>query len=709
MPVNTRNGIQLSPANAPLEQASLHVDPVSDLVDSVAAAFATDGPLAAARHDHRARPGQLAMALAVARALASGGHLAVEAGTGVGKTFAYLVPVLLSGQRALLSTATQALQDQLFSRDIPAVSRALGMPVRAALLKGRSSYLCLQRLEQARAAGPNQRNDPAIAAGLERVRLWAQVTRSGDVGEMASLHERSALRDLVTSTRHNCLGADCPQATPCHVNRARRQAQEADWVVINHHLFLADRVMHETQAVDWLPETGVVVMDEAHRLNDTAVQLLSSSVSSDALHDLARELRTQGSAFARGLRPWGHLALVLEQACRAIGALPRAGGNPPRQAWSAVSPDGLEAPDWHLAITALDQALAGALEAVSATAQASAELGRLMERLKELQATWSLLAPGAPIPVTAADARWMEWGAGRSWRMVRAPRDSATHFGQLLQTGGRGERSWIFASATLGHDDALSWFTRGLGIAGHSALHTLRVPSPFDHAAQAALYVPHDLPDPADADHTPALAARVADWATRLGGRTLVLTTTLRAVARMANALDGLLQVGEGAPMEVLAQGRLSRKALLERFRAAPHSGRGAVLVASASFWEGVDLPGDVLQLLVIDKLPFPPPDDPLIAARVRAMEDEGFQAFSDVFLPEAAMALRQGAGRLIRSERDRGVLVIGDRRLLTRSYGNLLLDALPPMLRLVDESELRSAIDDLVVTRSSTTDRPCS
>lgn len=649
------------------------------------------------------------MALAVAKALQAGEHLAVEAGTGVGKTFAYLVPVLLSGQRALLSTATQALQEQLFMRDIPAVSRALGLPVRAALLKGRSSYLCLHRLERARTVGSSAQRDPAVAAGLEQVQRWARLTRSGDVNELEGLDERSPLRPLITSTRHNCAGITCPQAAACHVNLARRQAREADWVVINHHLFFADQVMRETEAVDWLPETGVVVLDEAHQLNDTGVQLLAQSISSDQLHDLAREAGVLGNAWARGLRPWAHLVLKLEQACRAVGSLERGVGAQGRSAWTDITPVGLHPTAWLQAVSGLDQALTALLEAVTATAQSAADLTRLLERIKVLQNTWSQVAPGSTSPMDAASVRWIEWGADRSWRMVRAPLDSAARFSRLVHEAEPGVRSWIFASATLGHDDALSWFTRGLGLVGHPMLRTLRVASPFDHGDQASLFVPDDLPDPSDAAHTPELAARVAQWATRLGGRTLVLTTTLRAASRMAAALSEQVHQGRCAPTLVLAQGRMSRGALLDRFRAAASTPHGAVLVASASFWEGVDLAGDSLQLLVIDKLPFPAPDDPLTAARAARLEAQGLKAFGDGYLPEAAMALKQGAGRLIRTETDRGVLVIGDRRLLTRSYGAQLLSSLPPMGRLVDEADMSAALDALVLTRPSTRVRPFS
>ena len=304
-------------------------------------------------------------------------------------------------------------------------------------------------------------------------------------------------------------------------------------------------------------------------------------------------------------------------------------------------------------------------------------------------------------PHDDSSARWIEWNEGRSWRVVRSPPDSSILFRALLAMDKPGERkSWIFSSATLGTDETLGWFTRGLGLDDQPTLRTLRVPSAFDHAAQASLYVPEDLPDPGDEAHTPALARAVARWASRLGGRTLVLTTTLRAGQRMEASLLELVGQGLCRPLQVLAQGRGSRRALLEKFR---QTSEPTVLIASASFWEGVDLSGDVLQLLVIDKLPFPPPDDPLMEARSRALEARGLNAFSEGFLPATAMALKQGAGRLIRSETDRGVLVIGDRRLLSRSYGLPLLAALPAMRWLDDEVEMAAALDALVATRPST------
>ncbi|WP_137920574.1 ATP-dependent DNA helicase [Hydrogenophaga sp. 2FB] len=676
---------------------------MSELEHTVLAAFAAGGPLGRVRDGLRERPGQQAMAAAVARAIEAGGSLAVEAGTGVGKTFAYLVPVLLSGRRALLSTATQALQDQLFTRDIPAVVRALGLPVRAVVLKGRSSYVCLQRVEQA-LHGPasSALRDPAIAAGLAQVLRWASASRHGDLAELAALDERSPLRPLITSTRENCLGSSCPRHAQCHVNRARSEALSAEWVVINHHLFFADQLLQESDVATLLPSAEVVVFDEAHQLNDTGIPFLGHAVGAGPLRELARDIALHGPQWARGQRPWAHLALALEQATKTIGSLPRPSAAGARHRWPGAVPEGVDAVAWTQAAVALEQALRQCLAALKATADASSELQRLAVRAQDTWVLWRVLASGADMGAGPDTVRWAEWGAGGHWRMVRAPADASALFQHLLNDASpQRPRSWVFSSATLGSDDALSWFTRGLGVDGMPHLHTLRVPSPFDHAAQAALYVPDHLPEPGDEVHTAALAESVARWASRLGGRTLVLTTTLRAAAQMAQHLRTRVEQRRCEPLQVLEQGRASKRALLERFRSEAAGAR--VMVASAAFWEGVDLVGDALQLLVIDKLPFPPPDDPLMQARGQRVEARGLNAFNDVWVPETAMALKQGAGRLIRSETDRGVLVIGDRRLLTRSYGNRLLAALPDMRRLLDEADMDAALDALVITRSST------
>jgi ATP-dependent DNA helicase DinG len=347
----------------------------------VVAAFAEGGPLARSTDGLRPRPAQLDMASAVARTVDARDCLVVEAGTGVGKTFAYLVPVLLSGRRALLSTATQALQDQLFSRDIPAVCRALGVPVRAALLKGRSSYVCVQRLEQARSGARVGLRDPALTAGLERVQRWAMASVSGDLAELPGLDEASPLRGLISSTRDNCLGGACPRLAQCHVNRARHEALQADWVVINHHLFFADQEVQEAGRDSLLPRAEVVLFDEAHQLNDAGVQFLGQSVGSSLLRDLAREVSSLGPQWARGMRPWSHLAFELEHAARQVSPLLHAApGGGRRSRWQQQVPEGLDASGWRLAVAGVAGSLSAVQHALAQTCDAAAELVHLHQR-----------------------------------------------------------------------------------------------------------------------------------------------------------------------------------------------------------------------------------------------------------------------------------------------------------------------------------------
>ncbi len=690
---------------------------------AVAAALGLHGALARSHPGMRLRPGQVDMAAAVTHAIEAREHLVVEAGTGIGKTWAYLVPVLLSGRRALLSTATQALQEQLFLRDIPAVAQALGLPVRVALLKGRSSYVCLQRLDQARQGGRGVWRDPALGAALDQVQRWALQSLRGDLSELSGLDEASPLRPLVSSTRENCLGQGCPFLAACHVKRARSEALQADWAVINHHLLLSEHPLQEGGSPGLLAGAEVLVVDEAHQLRDMALQHSAQAIGDAELRDLARDIAACGPLRARGLQPWAHLALLLEQAAGAVSRLfPQSGGQQ-RMRWGDEAPQGLELRQWAAAVALVRTALDTARQALALTVDAALELAQLHQQACRLLDTWrQLTQPGLTVQLgldrglPAPAVRWLDGGSGaadpagqarfRPWRLVGAPLDSAAWLGALMNLPASQRRSWVFTSATLGTDARLSWFTRALGLDSLPGLRTLRLPSPFDHEAQAALYIPEELPEPLLPGHTPALAVAVARWATRLGGRTLVLTTTLKAARVMAHELKQLLAQPSGASLEVLDAGSHSRRALLARFRevALQPQHPGAVLVASMSFWEGVDLAGEVLQLLVIDKLPFTPPDDPLIHARSQACIAAGQRAFEGVHLPEAAVALKQGAGRLIRSESDRGILVLADRRLLTRTYAAALLEALPPMRRLVDEADMASALDVLVLTRPSTT-----
>lgn len=671
----------------------------------VAQAFGPGGALAQRHSGMRQREGQAVMALAVAEAIAAGEHLVVEAGTGVGKSFAYLVPLLLSGRRALLSTATQALQDQLFARDIPAVTAALGRPVCVALLKGRNSYVCLQRVEQARVQSPGDRRDPSVAAALEQIHRWALQSERGDLAELAGLDERSPLRSLVSSTQENCLGTPCPRKSMCHVDRARAAASQAEWVVVNHHLLLTDQMAQRKDMAALLPPVDVVLVDEAHRLHGTASQLLGRSIGSAPLIALAEEVANTGTQRARGMQPWAHLALCLRQALGRVDRLceqPLA--EPARRGWVGSTPEGVSPAEWSAAARAVATALQAMRLALASTAGAAIELAHLHAEVAAMLTTWTELNQAAG---QVGEVRWLEWTRARegvSWRVVGAPAEHGRWFRERLVGPGRQGATWVFTSATLGNDESLRWFRQRIGLGDQPGVRVLRVPSPYDMARQAALYVPSDLPDPGDAEHTPALAEAVARWATQLGGRTLVLTTTLRAAHRTAAHLRIMVEQGRCGELEVLDAARYSKPALLARFRAASTAQppRAAVLVASMGFWEGVDLPGEALQLLVLDKLPFPPPDDPLIKARAQASEARGESAFDGVHLPECVQALQQGAGRLIRSEADRGVLLIADRRLLTRSYGERLLAALPAMPRLVDEADMAAALEGLL-TRPST------
>lgn len=664
---------------------------VPALVQQVRAAFAEDGVLAQAAEHYRPRQGQIDMAEAVARTIADGGALVVEAGTGVGKTFSYLVPALLSGERVLVSTATKTLQDQLFGRDLPRLRDALGLALRAALLKGRSSYLCLHRMRQA--GQTLAREETAAWRTLTAVQHWAVATRTGDLAELAGLDERSPVTPLVSSTRENCLGGDCPDFQACHVYRARREAMAADVVVVNHHLFFADLAVRESGMAELLPTVRVAIFDEAHQLNETGVQFLGRQLGTGQLLDFVRDALATVRPLAGGLVDWQAELEPVERNARDLRMLAGPAAPGTRLRWLGAAPEGLDADEWAESLQALAAALQRLCGWLKGVAAMSPDLARLQARALALaERVAQFAAVGAEGVV-----RWVD--VGLQLRLIEAPLSiGATVQAQLLQ---QPCRAYVFTSATLGDDPGLRWFTEPCGL---EQAEILRVDSPFDYARHAALYVPRTLPKPADAGHGPAVAALVAGAALRLGGRTLVLTTTLRALRSIGQAVQAQVQ----GQLEVLVQGQMARQRILDRFREGGQGGAaGCVLVASASFWEGVDVPGDALQLVVIDKLPFPPPNDPLVEARAQEIELAGGSAFKEYFLAEAAVALKQGAGRLIRRESDRGVLVVGDARLVQMGYGKRLRAALPPMRQLQDEAEFLQALDDLVATRPSTTDRP--
>ncbi|MDB5873961.1 MAG: dinG [Ramlibacter sp.] len=660
-------------------------------------AFAADGVLSRAADHFLPREGQTEMALAVARTIEDGGALVVEAGTGVGKTFSYLVPALLSGERVLLSTATKTLQDQLFGRDLPRLVQALGLPVRTALLKGRASYLCLHRMELARRDA--NLPDRGSVRTLAKIEEWSQATRTGDLAELSGLDERSPLIPLVTSTRENCLGAQCPKFRACHVNLARREALAADVVVINHHLFFADLAVRESGMAELLPTVRVAIFDEAHQLNETGVQFLGAYLTTGQLLDFGRDMLAAGLQLARGLADWQQAASAVEKASRDLRLVVGRTAPGARLRWVGAAPGEVDAQAWAEALRGLGEACSQALAALSTVSEIAPDFARLIERAEAMLERVHAFAG----PCASGAVRWID--AGAQLRLVESPLDIAKAVQEkLLRAGGdeQSRRAWIFTSATLGDDAKLSWFTEPCGL---EQAEVLRVGSPFDYATQAAVYVPRHLPKPGDPAHSAQVAVLAAEGAQRLGGRTMVLTTTLRALRAIGEDLQRRFE-GSGQ-VEVLVQGQLPKRRLIERFReGASHGGAGCVLVASASFWEGVDVPGDALQLVIIDKLPFPPPGDPLVEARATRLESQGRSAFNDYFVPEAAVALKQGAGRLIRRESDQGVLVVCDTRMATMGYGRRLMAALPPMRVLRSNEEFLEALDALASpTRTSTTD----
>lgn len=539
---------------------------------------------------------------------------------------------------------------------------------------------------------------------LRKIENWSRLTRQGDLAELPGLDERSSVIPLVTSTRENCLGSQCPKARACHVNLARREAMAADVLVINHHLFFADIAVRESGMAELLPGMHVLVFDEAHQLNEIGVQFIGTQLGSSQLLDLSRDLLASGLQLARGLLDWQDLASGLERAARDLRLVfPRLAGAA-KLRWIEDSPEGIEKRVWSEALESLAEVAKQILQALGQVEELSPELGRLKERVQVV--IERIESFGRPRPPDVV--RWVELGA--QVRLMQSPLDIAKVMRERLAAPSEAEqdfrgRAWIFTSATLGDEANLDWFAEPCGL---TEARQLRVGSPFDFARQAAVYLPTTLCRPDHPEHSAQVADLVAAAVTKLKGRTLVLTTTLRALRVVAERLQA--KFPPGSSLDVLVQGQDSRKALMERFRAGDgEHGVGAVLVASASFWEGFDVPGDALQLVVIDKLPFPPPNDPLVQARTQRLELEGRSPFKDYFLPEAAVALRQGAGRLIRNETDRGILAICDVRLTSMGYGRRLLAALPPMRQLRHSEDYELLLEELVsereATRSSTMD----
>jgi ATP-dependent DNA helicase DinG len=592
------------------------------------------------------------MAERVANAIHDRVPLIVEAGTGTGKTFAYLVPALLSGRRVIVSTGTRTLQDQLFSKDLPLVAGALGRPARVALLKGRANYLCRYRFagatSQATLDGQAKR-DPLLA----RLERWAKVTSTGDLAEVQGLADSHPLWPRITSTRENCIGSRCGEYARCHVVEARRNAIEADVVVVNHHLLLADLALKEDGFGDLLGATDAIVIDEAHQLPDLATQFFGASVSARQIESLLRDVRGELTAAGFGARQAADELAKLETALRDTQAvLVRVPPNDSGTIEAAVE-------DSLAALVGALRGLGAGLDETSrepAIAQCSARAGETadtVERIAQLEASDGV--------------RSIEPSA-RGFVLRLIPFDVAERFHAL--TAAR-SIAWIFTSATLSVAEDFSHFAARLGLADAG---TLQVPSPFDYESQALLYLPAQLPDPASPEHTAHVVDIAAPLVAAADGGAFLLFTSHRALTKGAALVRANAAVWGDWPL--LVQGEAPREQLLQGFR---ESGR-AVLLGTASFWEGVDVKGDALRLVIIEKLPFASPDDALTKARIAMLRSRGQNAFREYQLPEAALALKQGVGRLIRSETDRGVVMICDPRLTEKPYGRVFRAALPPM-----------------------------
>lgn len=614
-------------------------------------AFASEGALAEAIDGFKRRPQQLEMAQAIHDAIERTAVLVAEAGTGTGKTFAYLVPALLAGGKVIVSTGTKTLQDQLFDRDLPAVRKALAAGASAALLKGRSNYVCLYRLRRSAAAGVASREE---ASQLRRIERFAAGSATGDRADLADVPEDAPIWAHATSTRDNCLGQGCPDYGDCFVMRARRNALAADVVVINHHLFFADVVLRDEGISELLPACNTVIFDEAHQLPETARLFFGETVSSTQLVEIARDARAELRAAGGASPELEALANRMEKAARDLRLA--LGDTASRLSWSQA----LHLPGFDDSLEVLQRCLRQFQEPLEAQAERSEGLAACARRAATARAAVARMRETE----ATEEVRWVEVFA-HGVRLHVTPLSSAELFSRQMADH---PRAWIFTSATLAMGEEFGHFTRELGL---GAAQTRRWASPFDFPNQALLYLPKGLPaDPNDAAFTDAVVDAALPVIEASGGRAFLLFTTLRALRKAHERLRGALRY------PLLVQGTGSRSELLARFRSLGN----AVLLGSQSFWEGVDVRGEALSVVVIDKLPFAPPDDPVLAARIEAIRAREGNPFTELQLPQAVLQLKQGAGRLIRDETDRGVLMLCDPRLVSKAYGRQILKSLPPM-----------------------------
>lgn len=601
------------------------------------------------------------MARVVEQTLASSGSLVVEAGTGIGKTLAYLVPALLSGERVIISTGTKTLQDQLFFRDLPMVAETLGLSVKPALLKGRANYLCLHRMNIARTEGRLPSRE--AVAELEAVSDWSARTIDGDLSNSDVLTQDSGLMPLVTSTAENCLGTECPQFEECYVARARREAQDADIVVVNHHLLFADMAIKQSGFGEVLPGAAAFIIDEAHQAPETATRFFSITLTARQITDLCRDFLAESSSVS------GALGVLREGVADCLQKLQElqlvvSERMPDRGSWDDLVRD----EPTRQALQALDETILGLSAAADKLVGSSRGMDGCVERLAELQGRLDRF----DMPQSNDEVRWFE-KRGRGFALHITPLEVSGVFNDFRAMA---EAAWVFTSATLAVRGDFSHFTAQMGL---DDAVTLQLESPFDYGNNALLWLPGEIPEPRDPEFVPALLEQVIPLLEASRGRAFLLFTSHRSLRQAAGILAEMVRF----PLYI--QGEQPRSMLLDQFRG---SGEG-ILLGTASFWEGVDVIGEALSLVVIDKLPFAAPDDPVIEARSASLRRAGGNPFLQLYLPQAVISLKQGAGRLIRDTHDRGALVVCDPRIRTKSYGRAFLESLPPMKLAVDRNEV--------------------
>jgi ATP-dependent DNA helicase DinG len=614
--------------------------------------FGAYGALAECLTGFAPRPEQLQMADAVADAIEGGHHLVIEAGTGTGKTLAYLVPALISGRRIIISTGTRTLQDQLFHRDLPMIGRALGRPLDVRLLKGRSNYICLYRLDGLE-TGFDGRMPADFVDEARQLREWSQRTRSGDIAEIEVVSEDSRIWSRVTSTVDNCLGAKCPRFEDCHVVAARQAAREADLVVVNHHLLMADLTMKEEGFGDLLPGADTVIVDEAHQFPEVAQVFFNQSLGSGQIRELLRDIGAE--AVTAGVYDQALQRVIdgVENAAADARLALRSGDS--SIAWAEAGPE------FAAAFSGIREAMSVLKESVDEIGNSGPGLERCRERIDRMIGA----ADGILDSDDESGLRWVKPGP-QNFSANVTPLDASAQIESLL---GARECSWIFTSATLAVGENFRHFTGRIGI---DDIATLQIPSPFPYPEIARLYLPGGMPDPNTTEYTDTVVEAMAEAVEASKGRAFLLFTSHRALRRAGELLGNR----PGFEYPLLIQGTAPRSRLLEKFSQLGD----AVLLGTATFWEGVDIRGHNLVLVAIDRLPFASPGDPMLAARLEAIRKRGGNPFREHQLPQAVLSLKQGVGRLIRDYDDYGVVMICDPRITQKSYGKSFIASLPSM-----------------------------